>query len=474
MRKTFLTIITALTLYGCAVSTTTIVPENPVSKFFFRDAAQFEPVPVDSIAPYITDGSHVQRANNLFVLFDASGSTTEDYEGQNGFKAPNNNNIRTKLEVQREILHRMNKTIANSASSLKLDTFTTGLRSLGYGDCKGYGDRLTHIHQAPTVYSQEAFDKAIDTIQCAQGRTHIGKALARDPRNINPISAFLQNDLDKSVSNDLEVTQGNISVVIISDLTKADINSPLTTVFSRLQHDLDDNDLESIEDLRKKYGNRLCVYNVWMNNINKSQEEGSNESETFTPQELIYSSENPADCGGPGAFTAERVGETDGMKDFMRAVLLSPVPKPQDDCSQHDSDGDGVNDCDDKCPNTIKGTPVNRLGCWIVDVKFDNDSSVIKPQYFALLDQLALDISNQFSNLKLEVQGHTSSTASAAYNMRLSVRRANAVALYLNKRIKGGTHKLIPHGYGLTRPIDTNETALGRSNNRRVQLEVLP
>ncbi|MDD1608262.1 MAG: OmpA family protein, partial [Methylococcaceae bacterium] len=163
------------------------------------------------------------------------------------------------------------------------------------------------------------------------------------------------------------------------------------------------------------------------------------------------------------------------MKDFMRAVLLSPVPKPpvvSVDCSQLDSDGDGVNDCVDKCPNTLKGTPVNKFGCWIVEVKFDNDRSNIKPQYFALLNKLAADITANFPNLTIEVQGHTSSTASAPYNMKLSIRRADAVATYLNKRIHG-PHKLIPRGYGLTRPIDTNETEAGRANNRRVQLEVL-
>ena len=89
------------------------------------------------------------------------------------------------------------------------------------------------------------------------------------------------------------------------------------------------------------------------------------------------------------------------------------------------------------------------------------------------MDQLAKDISTNFPNLKLEVQGHTSSTASAAYNMRLSIRRANAVSEYLNKRITS-PNKLIPRGYGLTRPIDTNATEAGRANNRRVQLEVLP
>jgi OOP family OmpA-OmpF porin len=479
MQKPLLTAIfsAVLVLYGCALSTTTIVPENPVSKLIFRDAAKFDPVTVDSIAPYITSGAYKQRAENLMVLFDASSSATEDYAGKDSFKSANTNNIRTKLEVQREILHRMNQTIANSASALKLDNFTIGLRSFGYGDCNGYGDRTTDLHQAPTLYSQAGYDKAIDTIACSHGRSNIGKVLIKDSNTANPITVGLGNDRDKAINDDLATTKGNISVVILSDISKDKLASFASDMLPQyISPNLSTDDQDAIKSLRQIYGNRLCVYNVWMNSSNKSVQEGEeagNESEAFSDQELIYSAENPADCGGPGVFTAERVGETDGMKDFMRAVLLTPIPKPPAiDCSQLDSDGDGVNDCDDKCPNTLKGTPVNKFGCWIVEVKFDNDSSEIKPQYFSLLNKLASDITANFPNLTIEVQGHTSNTASASYNMRLSVRRADAVAKYLNKRIHG-PHKLIPRGYGLTRPIDTNATAAGRANNRRVQLEVL-
>lgn len=481
MRKIFLTVATALTLYGCALSTTTIDPENPVSKFIFRDAAQFQATPVESIAPYITSGEYMQRANNLFVLFDASSSATEDYAGENGFKAINNDDgIATKLEVQREILHRMNKTIALSAPTLKLDN--VGLRSLGYGDCDGYGDRNTHLHQKDAQnqkvpflpYSQDTFDKAIETVKCAHGRSHLAKVLDKEP-NTNPVNQFLQTghtDAEgQSISHDMETVKGNISLVIISDLAKK--GSFLPDYF---RPDFSEEDQNAVQALRAKYGDRLCIYNVWMDSANKNQnpeEPKNNESEDFSELEWSYSKGNPASCGGPGAYTAERISETDGMKDFMRAALLTPVAKPQDDCSLHDSDRDGVNDCDDRCPNSLPGTRVNKLGCWIVDVKFDNDKSNIKPQYYPLLDQLAKDISTNFPNLKLEVQGHTSSTASAAYNMRLSIRRANAVSEYLNKRITS-PNKLIPRGYGLTRPIDTNATEAGRANNRRVQLEVLP
>ena len=490
MRKIFLTVATALTLYGCALSTTTIEPENPVSKLIFREAAQFETNQPASIAPYISSGEYVQRASNLFVLFDASSSATEDYAGENGFKVISNpNNVRTKLEVQREILHRMNKTMAVSAPVLKMDN--VGVRSLGYGDCEGYGDKNSHLHQkdakgekiAFLPYSPDAFDKSIDTIRCAHGRSHLAKALDKDP-NTNFVNQALENEHTdaegQSIFQDMKALKGkNISLVIVSDLSKHGVAGLASSVLpDYFSPNLSQEDQDAIRDLRTEYGNQLCIYSVWMSSANKNAEDpNSSESEDFSDAEWSYSKDNPPNCNGddksPPVFNAERVSEPDGMKEFMKTVLLSPVPKVKDDCSLHDSDHDGVNDCDDKCPNTLPGTPVNKLGCWIVDVKFDNDKSNIKPQYYALLDQLAKDISTSFPTLKLEVQGHTSSTASAAYNMRLSIRRANAVAEYLNKRITS-PNKLVPRGYGLTRPIDTNATAAGRANNRRVQLEVLP
>lgn len=438
MRKTFLiAIISAvLVLSGCAISTTTMN--------VLQDETVFNQVDVEGlIPPYVTEGKYVQRANNLFIVFDASSSATEDYVGELGYKA---NNEPSKLEVQREILHRMNQTIANSASTLKLTDFKTSIRSFGYGNCKGYGDRYSDLHQAPSNYAKEAFDKAVDTIGCAHGRSHIIETL-------------------EATGNDLSTTTGNIAVVIVSDLISNKLSDKWNDMLgiTGLDYPLGDGE-EAIKALREKYGDRLCVYNVWT----------GEESEKFDSEEASYT-KNPASCGQPNSATAERIATPEGMKEFMRAVLFSPVPPPpvaNMDCSKLDSDADGVNDCDDKCPNTLRGTPVNRMGCWIVDVKFDNDRSEIKPQYFVLLDKLAADITANFANLTIEVQGHTSNTASAAYNMKLSIRRADAVANYLNKRIHG-PHKLIPRGYGLTRPIDTNETAAGRANNRRVQLEVL-
>lgn len=155
-----------------------------------------------------------------------------------------------------------------------------------------------------------------------------------------------------------------------------------------------------------------------------------------------------------------------------QAPAPAPAPTPVAavaDCSTIDSDKDGVNDCKDLCPNTLPGVKVSVKGCWIVDVKFDNDKDIIKPQYMPNLDNTAKVI-KEHPELKIEIQGHTSKTGGFKHNMNLSERRAIAVKKYL----VDGTHSpnLTTRGYGWTQPIDTNDTEEGRANNRRVQLEV--
>lgn len=151
------------------------------------------------------------------------------------------------------------------------------------------------------------------------------------------------------------------------------------------------------------------------------------------------------------------------------APAPAPTPVAVTDCSTLDDDHDGVNNCDDLCPNTLPGVKVSIKGCWIVDVKFDNDKAIIKPEYFADLDNTAAEI-KRHPELKIEIQGHTSKTGGFKHNMELSHRRAKAVKKYL---VDGSASpNLTTEGYGWTRPIDTNDTEAGRANNRRVQLEV--
>jgi OOP family OmpA-OmpF porin len=185
-----------------------------------------------------------------------------------------------------------------------------------------------------------------------------------------------------------------------------------------------------------------------------------------------------------------------------------------------DSDGDGVCDGLDKCPGSPKGEKVNKEGCSpsqlealkvpatppppppaqeiprpetpppppapqqteterqlvetgnivLQDVYFETAKATILPESEARLNEAGAAL-EKFADLKVEVQGHTDSRGSAAYNQKLSQSRAEAVRQYLIKK-NVDAKRLTAKGFGQERPIASNKTAQGREQNRRVELKV--
>jgi OOP family OmpA-OmpF porin len=351
----------------------------------------------------LSSGKYVQKADNFFVINDSSSSMRDNYLGIGYPGQPDP----TKFSVKKEILSRINLTIPD----LKL---TSSIRSFGFGNCLAMG--FTQLNQAPTSYSKSAFASGIDTLTCASGGSPIDNGI-------------------NETSEDLSATSGNIAVLILSD-----------------GYGLDSDGAKELHSMKQKYGDRLCVYTVWVGN----DEERSG----------INLLNRLADISGCGyGTTADSISSPEHMANFVKNIFL----KVGADCSTLDSDNDGVNDCIDKCPNTLPGSKISINGCWIVDVKFDNDKAIIKPEYLPNLDHAAEMIKGH-PELVIEVQGHTSKTGGFKHNVALSERRAVAVKNYL----VGETHSpnITARGYGWSRPIDTNKTEAGRANNRRVQLEV--
>ncbi len=145
-----------------------------------------------------------------------------------------------------------------------------------------------------------------------------------------------------------------------------------------------------------------------------------------------------------------------------------------------DSDGDGVYDYLDKCPGTAANLKVDANGCPIqlekavsieLKVNFDNNSSVVKPEYFDEIKRVA-DFANQYEGTVVEVQGHTDSRGSAKYNQWLSDKRATNVAAVLVEKFGMASERVTAKGYGEEKPIADNETADGRAANRRVVAEI--
>ena len=105
-------------------------------------------------------------------------------------------------------------------------------------------------------------------------------------------------------------------------------------------------------------------------------------------------------------------------------------------------------------------------------ITFPVDSSAIQPQFRSTLDGVAQTLGS-YNQTYIDVLGHTDSTGSDAYHQALSERRAQSVADYLSMRGVARARMGI-RGYGETQPIAPNETEEGRSQNRRVEIKVVP
>ena len=103
-------------------------------------------------------------------------------------------------------------------------------------------------------------------------------------------------------------------------------------------------------------------------------------------------------------------------------------------------------------------------------VHFDFDKSTIRPDAVPVLDEAALLLKNDRA-VPILIVGHTDNVGSQAYNIRLSQRRANAVADYLIRHgIAAG--RIRTEGVGFSQPVASNATPEGRAENRRVEIHL--
>jgi len=161
---------------------------------------------------------------------------------------------------------------------------------------------------------------------------------------------------------------------------------------------------------------------------------------------------------------------TAGLNYYFGRVDPLPPPAPVD------SDGDGVTDDIDQCPNTPAGTRVDSVGCPLpvaqvasikLKVNFGFDSDVVQEQYFSDLGELAAFL-KRFEDVYVDIEGHTDSVGPEDYNMGLSQRRAQAVVDLLVNEHGIAPQRLKAAGFGESQPVADNGTEEGRAMNRRV------
>jgi OOP family OmpA-OmpF porin len=118
-----------------------------------------------------------------------------------------------------------------------------------------------------------------------------------------------------------------------------------------------------------------------------------------------------------------------------------------------------INDCATCAPTLVTIT---------LNVEFDTDKAVVKDKYRNEIKKVA-DFMKTYPNTTAVIEGHTDNVGTAEYNQKLSDARANSVRQYLINNFGIKASRLTAVGYGLTKPIASNNTEEGQQKNRRVQ-----
>jgi outer membrane protein OmpA-like peptidoglycan-associated protein len=168
------------------------------------------------------------------------------------------------------------------------------------------------------------------------------------------------------------------------------------------------------------------------------------------------------------------VTDGDGVYDYLDKCPDTPagVSVDKDGCPL-DTDGDGVYDYLDKCPGTPAGLKVDSNGCPVpvsitLKIEFDTGKSDIKAKYHEEINVVA-DFMTKYPQTNTVIEGHTDNTGREAANVQLSQSRANSVRSYLIAKFGIEKDRLQAIGYGPKKPIASNATAEGKQKNRRVQ-----
>lgn len=176
-------------------------------------------------------------------------------------------------------------------------------------------------------------------------------------------------------------------------------------------------------------------------------------------------------------------GDTDGVEDGQDRCPNTAAGTSVDiyGCDVNmDSDFDGVPDQMDKCPDTSESAKVDEKGCYILIteakeiqlyVTFQGGSSVLTADAYSQLRNVA-DFMAEYPLTRVVLAGHTDSTGSANFNQSLSLQRAQSVSRFLTQNFGIEPSRIETVGYGESQPLFSNDTPENRAANRRVTATV--
>jgi len=220
-----------------------------------------------------------------------------------------------------------------------------------------------------------------------------------------------------------------------------------------------------------------------------SAEEWDGSPELYPSGEVKWG--RSADAGPPEPEPPPVVdSDGDGVPDLKDACPNDPEDKDgfedQDGCPEPDNDKDGIPDDRDECPDDAEepggdgdGCPDKarvtvRNGQLVIfgKVQFALGSDAILPKSEQLVDEMARALKEHPELKKIEIQGHTDSVGDDFYNLKLGQERAESVKRALVKRGVAPV-RLTAKGYGEGNPLAPNDTPAGRAKNRRVEFVIV-
>ena len=426
-------------------------------------------------------GELVQKVENCLIIVDRSGSMAY-LQGTN-----------SKISIAKYVLNALNQTIPDLKLKMGVRTFGKDLWAL---------ESKTAIIYGIGNFSKENFEQTInEKIKWASGKSLLNSAILATADDIKKIkgkcAVILISDGKFEDKNSFESIkkikrQNNDSIYFHTILVGNDESGKK---FLEEIADIGQGEFELAENVMQPEKMALYVENVFLEKPKDNDKDGvydKFDNCPKTPQNVKVDKNGcPFDNDNDGIYDYQdqcpdtpyqaKVAvngcpfdtDKDGVLDYLDKCPDTPEGNVVDsDGCIIDSDKDGVNDNDDKCPDTPIAAKVDNDGCWHLKMlNYKSNQKSISAELIKYVDEILLILKNN-PEIKLEIHGHTDSRGKKSYNMKLSKKRAKIV---MNQLIKLGIEKnrLISKGFGPSKPIESNKTASGRAQNRRVEFKLV-
>ena len=425
--KNIATFFVILMLTGCQ---TFRVPYQPCMPQDQSVVSALTPIEVEILENRVGDGLHLQKVDNLIILFDDSINLLEC---QGYF---------TKRQRALSLLDRISATLSET-------TLNKGIRV--------FGPHADHTNfKNTTVYGMASTES--QTIK----PTVITKT-PKDPM-INPLAMALY-----STYHELKYVKGNTAVFILSDFEGVD------------------NDVYSAVDMINDfYGTRVCLYGIYLGEDTQyrdflSKIIGMDTCGFFTketgmekPPQLTDFLENVIYQIVPAAGSSKDLSSRDvGADSIIPLIPQETFQTASEEMTDTKKDQIRESESTPVPPElSYKKLEVEKELRVELKTEFDFGKSVIRPEYIEHLKVIA-DFMNKYQDTKTVIEGRTCSIGTEEFNMKLSYERADSIRKYLVEELGVDSKRLDIKAYGETRPIADNNTEEGRKRNRRAEAVIV-